>query len=118
MAEGDTQRLLENLDRKFDDKFDELGKACHSIDKKAEAQGSILYTQDQHLERIEKHLAEINGSTRECQRELGKHETRLQLIEQAKNGKPISLERDWWKFLMVLAALAAGFGTQVVGKIA
>jgi len=40
------------------------------------------------------------------------------LAETAKTRRPpVDLREDWWKFLMVLAALAAGLGPQIIGKL-
>jgi chromosome segregation ATPase len=35
----------------------------------------------------------------------------------AEKRKPVDLREDWWKFLMVLAALAAGLGPQIIDKL-
>lgn len=137
-AEGldaDVQKFLENLDTKFDN----LTATVANIDKKSELHGLTLSTQDKHLERIEIHLSQINGGCKQHATELATHDKRVSLLEAqilmtaasvearrliiaenlaTEKRKPIDIREDWWKFLMVIAALAAGFGSQVIGKMA
>jgi chromosome segregation ATPase len=136
-AEGldpDVQKFLDNLDVKFDN----LKEAVSSLDLKAALQGQTLAGQDKHLERIEGHLSQINGGCKQHASELAAHDKRVSLLENrilitaedveahraarltAENPekrKPVDLREDWWKFLMVLAALAAGFGSQLINKM-
>ncbi len=101
-----------------------LNKLTDSVNgavKQAAVNCTKLEQHEKMLESIEQHCRRINGTIGTHTDSIGKHDTRITLLEaqgEPAKRKAVDWPSDWWKFAMVIGSVAAGSVVEIISRYA